>query len=316
MGWEVCGCSARAAHILIKVLVTGGSGFIGQHCLKQLYAKGYEVHAVSSIPKPNSDLVQWHQASLLDVGQTRGLIHAVKPSHLLHLAWYTTPGKYWTAPENLDWVKGSLALMREFSEAGGKRLVTAGTCAEYEWSHGLCIEGQTPLIPATLYGTYKHAMQLMQHAWCAQNGLSGAWGRVFSLYGPAEYPDRLVASVIRALLRSEVATCGNGTLVRDYSHAEDVASAFVSILESSIEGPVNIGSGDSVRLHDLVEKIAVKLDGSRLIRYRPPSLVPSNEPALLLPDVSRLLTTGWSKKFNLDDGLDDTIAWWRQADAR
>jgi nucleoside-diphosphate-sugar epimerase len=299
----------------MKVLVTGGSGFIGQHCLKQLHAKGYEVHAVSSIPRSNNDSVQWHQASLLDVGQTRALVHAVKPSHLLHLAWYTTPGKYWTAPENLDWVKGSLALMREFSEAGGKRLVTAGTCAEYDWSHGLCIEGQTPLIPATLYGTYKHAMQLMQHAWCVQNGLSGAWGRVFSIYGPAEYPDRLVASVIRALLRSEVATCGNGTLVRDYSHAEDVASAFVSILESAIEGPVNIGSGDGVNLHDLVEKIAVKLDGSKLIRYRPLSLLSSTEPVLLLPDISRLLSTGWNRNFNLDDGLDDTIAWWQQANA-
>ena len=277
-----------------------------------MHAKGYEVHAVSSIPRPNTDSVQWHRASLLDEGQTRALVRAVKPTHLLHLAWYTTPGKYWTAPENLDWVKGSLALMQVFSDSGGKRLVTAGTCAEYEWSHGVCVEDQTPLVPATLYGIYKHAMQLMQHAWCTQNGVSGAWGRVFSLYGPAEYPDRLVASVILALLRGEVATCGNGALVRDYSHAEDVAAAFVSILESPIEGPVNIGSGDGVSLHDLVEKIAVKLDGSKLIRYRPPSLLPSTEPALLLPDVSRLLSTGWLKKFDIDRGLDDTIAWWRQ----
>ena len=296
----------------MKVLVTGGSGFIGQYCLKQLHAKGYEVHAVSSAPRPDTDSVQWHRASLLDGGQTRALVRTVKPSHLLHLAWYTKHGKYWTAPENLDWVKGSLTLMQEFSESGGRRLVSAGTCAEYDWNHGVCVEDQTPLVPETLYGTSKHAMQLMQRGWCTQNGVSGAWGRVFSLYGPAEYPDRLVASVILALLRGEVATCGNGTLVRDYSHAEDVAAAFVAILESPIEGPVNIGSGDGISLHDLVEKIAVKLDGSKLIRYRPPSLAPGTEPALLLPDVSRLLSTGWLKKFDIDGGLDDTIAWWRQ----
>jgi nucleoside-diphosphate-sugar epimerase len=296
----------------MKVLVTGGSGFIGQYCLAQLYRKGYEVHAVSSVPRLSTDSVQWHQASLLDAAQTRSLVRTLKPSHLLHLAWYTKHGKYWTAPENLDWVKGSLTLLREFSESGGRRLVSAGTCAEYDWNHGVCVEGQTPLVPATLYGNYKHAMQLMQSAWCAQNGVSGAWGRVFSLYGPAEYPDRLVASVIRALLRGEVATCGNGSLVRDYSHAEDVASAFVQILDSSMEGPVNIGSGEAISLHDLVEKIALKLEASSLIRYREPSLVPSTEPALLMPDIARLMSTGWQKKFDLDGGLDDTIAWWRQ----
>ena len=300
----------------MKVLVTGGSGFIGQYCVRQLHAKGYEVHAVSSVHQPSTGSVQWHQASLLDEAQTRSLVRAVKPSYLLHLAWYTKHGKYWTSPENLNWVKGSLALMQEFTESGGKRLVTAGTCAEYDWNHGLCLEDSTPLVPATLYGAYKHAMQLMQRAWCAQNGVSGAWGRVFSLYGPAEYPDRLVASVIRSLLRGEVATCGNCSLVRDYSHAEDVAAAFVAVLESSVEGPVNIGSGEAVSLHDLVEKIALKLDASSRITHRPPTLVPSTEPVLLLPDVSRLIATGWKKKFSLDGGLDDTIAWWRQADVR
>ena len=296
----------------MKVLVTGGSGFIGQHCLAQLHNKGYEVHAVSSAPRPSTPSVQWHQASLLDAGQTRALVRTVKPSHLLHLAWYTKHGKYWTAPENLSWVAGSLALLQEFTESGGRRLVSAGTCAEYDWNHGVCVEDQTPLVPATLYGTYKHAMQLMQRAWCAQNSVSGAWGRVFSLYGPAEYPDRLVASVIRALLHGEVATCGNSSLVRDYLYAEDVASAFVAMLESSIEGPVNIGSGEGVSLHDLVEKIALKLDASSLIRYRPPSLLPSTEPALLTPDITRLLSIGWQKKFDLNDGLDNTITWWRQ----
>ncbi|KAK6032462.1 hypothetical protein OSTOST_01405 [Ostertagia ostertagi] len=152
----------------------------------------------------------------------------------------------------------------------------------------------------------------MQQAWCSQRNLPGAWGRVFSLYGPEENPARLVASVIRALLKSEVATCGNGGLVRDYAHAEDVASAFVSILESDLSGPVNIGSGDAVSLHDLVEKIAIKLEGRDLTRFRDPSLASSGEPPLLLPDISRLLSTGWQKKFDLDSGLDDTIAWWRR----
>lgn len=295
----------------MKVLVTGGSGFIGQYCLSQLHAKGYEVHAVSSVSRPSTSAVQWHHASLLDIAQTRGLVRTVKPSHLLHLAWYTKHGKYWTAPENLNWVQGSLALIQEFTESGGERLVAAGTCAEYDWGHGVCLEDQTPLAPATLYGTYKHALELMLRSWCQQTGLSSAWGRVFSLYGPGEHPQRLVASVIRALLRGEVATCGNAGLIRDYSHAEDVASAFVTLLESRLEGAVNIGSGDAVTLRDIVEKIAGKLDGRELIKFRAPQSSPNSEPELLLPDIKRLVSTGWKKKFDLDRGLDDTIDWWR-----
>ncbi|MBT9507347.1 MAG: NAD(P)-dependent oxidoreductase [Rhodoferax sp.] len=296
---------------MMKVLVTGGSGFIGQYCLSQLHAKGHEVHAVSSVSRPSTSAVQWHHASLLDITQTRALIRTIKPSHLLHLAWYTKHGKYWTSPENLNWVQGSLALIQQFTESGGERLVSAGTCAEYDWGHGVCLEGQTPLVPATLYGTYKHALELMLRSWCQQTGLSSAWGRVFSLYGPGEHPQRLVASVITALLRGEVATCGNASLIRDYSHAEDVASAFVTLLDSRLKGAVNIGSGDAVTLRDIVEKIAGKLDGRELIQFRAPLSSPNSEPELLLPDIKRLVSTGWKKKFDLDRGLDDTIDWWK-----
>lgn len=296
----------------MRVLVTGGSGFIGQYCLAQLHARGYEVHAVSSVARPSTSAVQWHQANLLDAAQTKALVREVKPSHLLHLAWYTHHGRFWTAPENLSWVQGGLGLIKDFTEAGGARLVVAGTCAEYDWNHGVCREGVTPLVPATLYGTYKHALQLMLDSWCKQAGLSGAWGRVFSLYGPGENPQRLVASVISALLKREVATCGNSGLIRDYSHAEDVASAFVALLDSKLEGPVNIGSGESATLHDIVETIARKLDGRDLIKFRVPSPGSGGEPELLVPDITRLLSTGWKRRFDLDSGLDDTINWWRE----
>ncbi len=292
----------------MKVLVTGGSGFIGQYCLAQLHAKGFDVHAVSSVPQASTAAVQWHRANLLDIGQARTLVRAVKPSHLLHLAWCTQHGKYWTSPENLNWVQASLALIQQFTESGGKRLVAAGTCAEYEWGHGVCVEDQTPLVPATLYGTYKHALQLMLRSWSKQTGLSSAWGRVFSLYGPRENPERLVASVIRALLRGEPASCGNARLERDYLHAQDVASAFVALLESTLEGPVNIGSGEATTLGEIVERIAEKLDGRRLVQLRVPSF--SSEPSLLLADVTRLASTGWRKKFDLDSGLAHTIEWW------
>ncbi len=295
----------------MKVLVTGANGFIGRHCVAQLQAKGHEVHAVSSAMREATPGVTWHRADLLAEGEAPALVRRIGATHLLHLAWCTAPGKYWTALENFDWIRASLAMIQAFTASGGKRLVAAGTCAEYDWGGGgICAEATTPLAPGTLYGNSKHALQLLLAAWSRQTGLSSAWGRVFSLYGPHEYPQRLMASTITSLLDGNMASCGNPGLVRDYLHAEDVASAFVALLESELTGPVNIGSGHGVALGDIVTTIGKKLGAADRVRL-PSVPAQSMEPTFLVAETSKLALTGWTPKFDLDSGLDDTIAWWR-----
>ena len=293
----------------MKVLVTGGSGFIGQNCLPKLYSKGFEVHAVSSSPQPISPIAKWHTANLLDVDRVRVLIRTVKPSHLLHLAWCTQHHKYWASLENLNWVQSSLTLFEEFTKAGGQRIVAAGTCAEYDWGYGLCVEEKTPLLPTTMYGTYKNALQIMLRAWSKETGLSSAWGRIFSLYGPGEKPDRLVASVIKKILCGQFASCENSDIVRDYLHVDDVASAFVTLLESKIDGPVNIGSGVGVSLGEITQIIAKQIGRSNLVSLNVSEI--SLEPKLLMANIGILESTPWKKRFDLKNGLDDTINWWR-----
>jgi len=79
-----------------SVLLTGATGFVGHHCLQPLLARSFTVHAVTA--KASGPLfpdVQWHRVDLLDPAQVRGVLTAVRPTHLLHFAWYTEPGKYW-----------------------------------------------------------------------------------------------------------------------------------------------------------------------------------------------------------------------------
>lgn len=294
----------------MKVLVTGATGFIGRQCIEPLQAKGYEVHAVSSKPHVENKAVNWHKIDLLDAGQCDDLVFRIQPTHLLHFAWYAVPGEYRTSVENLRWVQASLELMRAFAASGGKRLVMAGTCAEYAWRFDRYSEASTPLVPATLYGACKHATQMMLASWSKQSGVSSAWGRIFSLYGPHEHPARLVSSVIATLLRGDEVLCENGSLIRDYLHVADVAAAFAALLDSDIEGPVNIGSGIGVALKDIAEMIGAKIGRPGLIRFgtRPP---PAGEPPLLIADTARLSRTGWRPSIGLDTGLDDTIGWWR-----
>lgn len=297
-----------------RVLLTGATGFIGRHCIPLLASRGYDIHAISTRESLDSRSgISWHKVDLLASSQLQELVADVAPSHLLHFAWYVASGKYWASLENIHWVQSSLELLQAFIANGGERAVMAGTCAEYDWRYGYCSEKVTPLVPSTLYSACKHSLQIILDNVSKQTGLSSAWGRVFFLYGPYEHQNRLISSVIHSLLTGKQARCSHGNQIRDYLYVRDVADAFVALLESDVEGPVNIGSGRPVLLKDLVQMIADKLMNEEHINFGAVP-VPLDEPPLVVADVQRLnKEVGWAPKYNLDQGLNETIIWWKKS---
>jgi len=296
-----------------RVLLTGASGFIGRHAIAPLLKCGYEIHAVSSRQVDRRDeAVHWHLTNLLDGSDVQRLMVEVRPTHLLHFAWYAEPGEFWSATENFQWLEASIALLRHFHDSGGSRVVMAGTCAEYDWDHGYCTEGVTPCRPQTAYGVCKNALREIFEAYCTQHGVSGAWGRIFFLYGPHEDPRRLVGSVIGSLLRGESARCTHGKQIRDFMHVEDVASAFTALLDSAADGALNISSGQPVSLRDVVLTAAGLLGCAEQVEFGAVP-APANEPALLVGNCRRLAEEiNWSPRFDINSGFANTVDWWKR----
>ena len=294
-----------------RVLVTGANGFVGRHAVAALLSRGFEVHTVSRHGATGIvDGTRAHIADLLADAGPAALLEAVRPTHLLHLAWDVSPGRFWHGPENLDWVAASLRLYRAFAACGGKRVVAAGTCAEYDWNTDLLDEATTPLRPATLYGTSKDALHRILAAAAEQDSITLAWARLFFMYGPGEASNRLVSDVAQALLQGEPALCGAGTAERDFMHVADVGAALAATLDSAHRGAVNIASGECVPVATVVRMLADLAGRPDLVRLgaRP---TPKGEPPRLAASIGVLREqVRFLPRFSLAEGLADTLGWW------
>lgn len=284
------------------MLVTGASGFVGRAACAALAERGFEVHGTCRAAPPDQPGVTWHAVDLLAEGGVERAVAASAPSHVLHLAWTTTPGAYWTSPDNAAW---QVASARLAAAASGARVVGVGTCAEYDWRHGGVCDERDACAPATPYGQAKleAAEHLLRHHGDA------AWARIFLPYGPFEAAPRLVPSVIGALLDGLPAACTPGTHVRDFLYVDDVGRALAALVDSRVQGVVNVGSGQGVAVRDVVLGLQRRLGGQVDLGAR---ALPAGEPPTLVAATHRLRDElGWAPRVGLDEGLDRSVAWWR-----
>lgn len=283
----------------MKVLLTGATGFIGRRVLDVLQQQGIDILTLGRHRPPGD--IDFIQADLL-YDDLESRLSGYEASHLLHLAWYTEPGQFWHSPRNDEWQQASLHLAQAFIAQGGRHLVAAGSCAEYDWSQGHCHEDETPLHPASLYGRAKNTTRREYEELCRRHQVRFAWGRVFFPYGPGEPAGKLLPSVRDALLGRQPAFAINTQACRDYIHVSDVACAFLTLLTSQAQGAYNIASGEPVRLAELIERLAAMLnrDPVPLLSL---SVSRPGEAPLLAGAVDKLTSLGWRCHTSLAQGL-------------
>lgn len=297
-----------------RVLVTGGTGFIGRNVVDELIRRGYEVHSLVYPPfAPEKEGLVQYEMNLLDNKQLEEFFNLHSFENLIHLAWYVGP-KCHIHDLNLDWTIATLNLLKLFKESGGKKFLGAGTISEYEYKYGYLVEDQTPTDPQTLYGNTKNAIFNIAKVYCKQNNIDFKWPRIFNLYGPAEKPQRLMPSVINSCLKGEDVKVSDCLKFQDYLHVEDTARGIVDVFEADIQGAVNICSGKPMQLRTIVEKIAqlTNFKGNILWGAIPAAFGDD----LVAGNNEKLKSTGWTQKYSLDEGLKMTIEWWKDYNRR
>ncbi len=278
-----------------RVVVTGATGFVGRHVLHVLEQRGIPFVAVGGVRCQGicAGRNEYCALDLLSDDAPKKLI-GLGGTHLIHLAWYAEHKHFWTSPKNFDWALATVALVRAFA-LSGRHVTAIGTCAEYDWSSGLCIEEDTPLEPSTIYGHAKVATASLTQSACALSGVSLCWARLFLPFGPGEHPDRFVPSVAEALSgRRPKFSVGNENW-RDFLAIEDVADAIVHLTLTEYQGTINICSGTPRQVCDLVAEIGCLVGASDCALPDNPATVEGG-PRWIIGDDSRLRATGWRPK--------------------
>ena len=287
-----------------KVLVTGATGLIGKELAKPLLNAGFEVYAITIDGNNPNNGIHWIKGDLFDEGSIKSIIEEIKPEYLLNMAWCTV-GDYLKSDLNYKFLTAGINLLKYFKDNGGKRVVFAGTCFEYKFKDGPLKETDELDADKTVYTFCKNKLHEIAEYFCNMHGISFGYGRIFYVYGRNEDKTRLTGMIIDKLSHNEEVIIKSGSLYKDYIYSKDIAGAFVALLNSDVEGSVNICSGQAISIKDFALEIGRQMGKENLIIFKDE---PSNQPSIIVGDNSRLIEeVGYKNEYKLVKGIKEVV---------
>jgi UDP-glucose 4-epimerase len=308
------GAAAAGALNGRRILITGGSGFIGRHVVSELSADGAQLRVVDLQPHPDPD-VEVVQGDIADPGVLAQAFEGGFDS-VVHLAAVTSVLRSIEQPE-LTYrtnVAGTHALLEAARAAGVTSLAFTSTNAVTGPMEEPAITERATLKPLTPYGATKAAGEMLMSAYTASYGVRCACLRLTNVYGLGmQAKDSIVARLMRAIRTGATFEIyGDGRQVRDYVNVSDVVGAArLALLSEEWAGPVVIGTGTSLSVLEVVDEVRRVTSAELPVRHGPAK--PGEMPAVIV-DSSRARAAGWSPQRSFSDGI--TAVWdeWSKAD--
>ena len=308
-----------------RVLVTGGSGFIGSHVVRAALAEGAEVHALvdevsSVVPQRLTDLagrITFVPGNLTDSGAMRHAAQTTKPEIVLHLGAYTHVGKSFShVGECIQTnVAGTSNLLQALEDTGYSRFVYTSTSEVYG-DIPVPFQEDAVVTPLSPYSVTKYAGELMCRMFVQAYDWPIVVLRPFNAYGPAQSPDRIIPEIIVNALRGQPVNMTEGKQTREFNFVEDLAEGFLlaGIAGDEVNGKViNLGCGEEHSMREMAETILQVMGNPVPANFGALPYRPTEIWRMFCDNTRARELLGWTPRHSLRDGLEKTIEWYRRA---
>lgn len=311
----------------MRILITGGAGFVGSHLCERLLADGHHVVVMDNLitgDRQNLQAVQQHPAFEFVLHDVTTPIHVDGPlDRIYHLASPASPVDYAELPIQTLKVgamgthhalglarnKGARLLLASTSEVYGDPLVHPQP--ESYWGN------VNPIGARSCYDEAKRFAEAITMAYHRTHGLETRIVRIFNTYGPRMRLNdgRAIPNFLTQALQGEPVTVyGDGSQTRSFCYVDDLVEGLVRLMESNESEPVNIGNPAELSLLEMAERIRALTGTASEIVFKP---LPPDDPKLRRPDITRARNMlHWEPRVDLETGLKHTVEHFKQALAR
>ncbi len=308
----------------IPVLVTGANGFIGSHLSRYLVNLNADVHVFvressdrSRIRDREDRLTVWH-GDITDYSSVLRCLANAKPKIIFHLAAVRDVARDIRLLDPMFSINltGTINLFRAVQEAGifPACVVNTGSSEEYGKGQAPFLESQREM-PVSPYSASKAASTHLAQMAYKSLGMPVVTLRPFLAYGPEQDTDMFVPSLIRHCLEKKDFRMTSGDQTRDFVYIEDVVDAYLraAFSNSAIGEVINIGSGIEYRIRDIAEKILQKMGNPIQLIIGAREKRQGEADHFFCSNKKAYDALGWSPKTDINEGLDRTIAWFRDS---
>ncbi|MDQ6898715.1 MAG: GDP-mannose 4,6-dehydratase [Candidatus Dormibacteraeota bacterium] len=303
----------------MRVLVTGGAGFIGSHVIDALIERGDEVIVVDDLSgadrkylNPKAEFLQ------LDIRSEdlSGLIRQRRPEAISHHAAQMSVSRSVREPlfdADVN-VMGSLNVLEAAREVGARFIFASTGGALYGETDNRPTPESHPAWPVSPYGVSKLAFEHYLHCYRVEHQLSYAALRYSNVYGPRQNPHGEAGVVaifcLKLLGGQEAVINGDGLYYRDYVHVGDVVRANLMALDSEVVGHFNVGTGRETSVNEVFEALVRELKVAAPKKHGPGR--PGDLRAASLDSTLLRRAVGWQPQVDLAKGLGDTARWFQE----